>query len=200
MAIANYTDLQACVIEWANRGDAKYQARVPDFIRLGEGRIFRRLRVSAMLKSATLATTIDSREIALPGDWAQFKSIRGADGKPLDIATVDEIDDLGARSNPAIYAIVGANLLLGDLPSTVYNLQTRYYAKPAPLTTTPTNWLLSSAPAAYVYAALIEGAMWAKDPDGAAHWGTLLDQVIAELQGEDRRAMASGAPLRVRPR
>ncbi|PZQ77941.1 MAG: hypothetical protein DI563_01930 [Variovorax paradoxus] len=200
MTISTYTELQTTVIEWANRGDAKYQARVPDFIRLGEGRIFRRLRVSAMIKAVNLASVIGTREVALPADWAEFRDVRGYDGAPLSVATADEIYSLGQRSDDSIFAIEGGKLILGDMPSTVYNLPVRYYAKPDPLATTPTNWLLSSAPAAYLYAALIEGAMYVKNPDDAGRWGTLLDRVIGELQDEDRRARSSGGPLRVRPR
>lgn len=199
MALANYTDLQASVIAWSNRGDAKFQGQVPDFIRLGEGRIFRKLRLSGMITTASLASVVNAREIALPADWLEFKAIR-AQGISLEFKPAGLIYAMDQAIDNTVYGIEGRNLVLGDLPSTTYPVSARYYARPAPLATTPTNWVMDNAPTLYLYAALIEGAIWRKDPNDAARYGVLLEQAIDDLRVEDEKATSSGSPLRINAR
>jgi len=199
MAISTYAELRAAIINWSNRGDSKFANAVPDFVRLGETRLFRMLRLSTMIKSDTLTTTPAVRTISLPADWLQFKALR-TDRGPLEYRPVDEIY---AARDPwqGVYGIEGAQLVLGATPDAVEPIEVRYYARPVALQGDgDTNQLLVASPDLYLFAALIEGAVWQKNPDEAGRFGALLDKAIDAAKSADGAAMISGSPLRMRRR
>ena len=70
MAISSYAELQTAVINWLHRSDIS--TIVPDFIMLGEKRIFREVRSIEM--ETALSSTIASGVIAVPSDYIELKS------------------------------------------------------------------------------------------------------------------------------
>lgn len=201
MSISNYTDLQTAVQGWMVRGDQLVIARIPDFIRLGEERIGRRLRVSGMVSLPVTLTIIAGQNwVALPADWLEFKRITSAAEPRIEYMAPDALADLPLCGNPRAYSIEGNRLLYGQTPNADLPLTVKYYQRPPLLSITASNWLLAASPSVYLYAALIEGAMFVKDSAKAGEWGTLFDKVVDELEGSDRAAMASGSRLRIQRR
>lgn len=195
MAISTYAELQTAVASWMNRTDLT--ATIPDFIVSAEGRIARDLRVSRMITTGTLTTTIAAREVTLPASWLEFKSLRVAD-EPLSYVPAEGIAEYDDITEANVYSIEGGQLLLGPIPATAYAVAVKYYSRIVALATTPTNWLLTSHPFVYLYGALIEGAIFTMDDKAIGKWGQLYQKTIDELHAEDRRAMVSGSHLRMR--
>lgn len=195
MSIATYAELQTAVASWMNRTDLT--ATIPDFIVSAEGRIARDLRVSRMITTGTLTTTIAARGVTLPSTWLEFKSLRVAD-KPLSYVPAETINDYDDITDANVYSIEGGQLLLGPIPATAYTVDIKYYSRITALATTTTNWLLTSHPFVYLYGALIEGAIFTMNDGAASKWGQLYQKTIDELHSEDRRAMISGSHLRMR--
>lgn len=65
MAIATYSDLQSLVANYLARDDLSTQ--IVDFIKLGEVRMRRDLRLRQMLTSTDL--TINATDISIPSDF-----------------------------------------------------------------------------------------------------------------------------------
>ncbi|MET3390642.1 hypothetical protein ABIC33_001265 [Variovorax sp. 1140] len=198
MAINSYTALQAAVSNWMNRGDLA--TVVPDFISLAESRIATDLRVRRLLTTTTLST-VPSGTVALPDGWLEFEALR-CNGRPLDFLTSEQIADrFGTNTGePAYYTIEGDQLVVGPPPADVYPLDARYYKQLDPLATTGTNWLLTSKPNLYLYAALAEACLFVKKKDDAASWAGLYSGIVDALHTEDKAAKHSGSTLRVMAR
>jgi len=196
MAINSYATLQAAVINWMNRGDIA--TVVPDFIALAESRIATDVRVRRLLKTATLST-VAGLGVALPARWLEFKSLH-CNGRPLEFMTLDQ---LAARfgdqtGEPFYYSISGETLVFGPVPSDVFSITALYYEQLEPLEISATNWLLTSKPNLYLYAALGEASLFVKKPDHAASWAGLYGGIVDAMHTEDSKATHSGAPLVVR--
>jgi hypothetical protein len=201
MAIDTYAGLQDSVKGWLARNDQLVIARIPDFIRLGEERIGRKLRVSGMVAPAALTIPANQNYVALPTDWLAFKRIRSATRPRIEYMSPDALESLPPSGDDSKYSIEGGLLLYGVTPIADTALDIRYYQRPPYLAASgDTNWLLTSAPSLYLYAALAEAQMFLKNPDGAAQWGSMFEKTATEMQGIDEAAMISGGRLRMSPR
>lgn len=198
MAFANYTDLQASIASWMNRGDLA--SKIPDFIQLAEARIARDLRVRKMLATVTLATTAGG-SVALPDGFLDFKSMT-LNGSPLEYMTPEQMAyQYGTLSMlPSNYTIDGANVVFGPAPDGAYSVPARYYKRIAPLSVEPTNWLLTEAPNLYLHGALIEGYIFIKNTKEVGEQGALFQATVDALHLADARSMHNGSTLRVRAR
>lgn len=198
MAINSYATLQAAVANWMNRGDLA--AVVPDFITLAESRIASDLRVRRLLVTTTL-TTSPGGTVALPAGWLEFEALR-YNGCPVDLVTSEQLADRFGQNTgePLKYTIEGDQLVLGPTPAGVYALSARYYKQLDSLETTGTNWLLTSKPNLYLYAALAEGALFVKNTNDAASWAGLYEGILDKLHTEDETAKHSGSTMRVMAR
>lgn len=195
MAINTYTALTAAVSNWMNRGDLA--AVVPDFIALAESRIASDLRVRRLLVTTTL-TTAPGGTVALPAGWLEFEALR-YNGRPVDLMTSEQLADRFGQNigEPLKYTIEGDQLVLGPTPAGIYTLSARYYKQLDPLAVTGTNWLLTSKPNLYLYAALAEASLFVKKKDEAASWAGLYGGVVEALHTEDQIAKHSGSQMRV---
>lgn len=202
MALSTYLELKTSVQAWLVRNDALVVNRIPDFIRLGETRIGRKLRVSGLVSlPTTLTITAGQNWVALPADWLAFKRIYSAAESRIEYMAPDALEDLPPRGDASKYSIEGRRLIYGQTPSANLPLTVKYYARlPRLAVDTDTNWLLTESPDIYLYAALLEGAMFIKDSAKAGEWGTLFDKAVADAQSTDDAAMISGSALRMRRR
>jgi hypothetical protein len=191
-----YAGLQASIADWLNRADLT--AQIPDFITLAHADLNQRLRVRPMMTRASLA--LASELVDLPDDWIAPISLR-IQGQGV-LASIDpdamaelkfEAGDITGR--PSTYCIVGEQLELGPAPGQAYTGLLVYYAQiPALGVSNPSNWLLSSSPAAYLYGALTQSAPFLKDDGRLATWGQLYLETLQALQAADTRYGARVAP------
>lgn len=202
MPFSTYAELKTSVQAWMARGDSLVIDRIPDFIRLGEERINRDLRVSDMIAAPITLTIVAGQNwVALPADFLEFKRIR-SDAEPrIEYMSPDALEDLEPCGDASKYSIEGRRLLYGQTPDADLPLAARYYAQiPVLDDSTATTWLLEKAPSVYLYASLIEGALFTKNSKAAGEWGSLYDKAIAALQGTDEAAAVSGSTLRMQRR
>lgn len=196
----DYDALVLAIKDWAARGDQTFGNRVPQFIRLAEERIWRDLRVSQMLLTTTLVIPSGTNAAPLPINWLEFKRITGADQPRIEFVSADTLQEFVRYGDPTKYSIEGGEFLYGQTPGTDLPLTARYYARSDYLSISPTNWLLSSAPSVYLWASLLEGSVFLKNPARVAEYGTLYAKAIEAMETADRAAMSSGSRLRIRPR
>lgn len=202
MALSNYSELQASVASWATRPDSAYTSKVPDFIRLAEERIGRKLRVSGMVSSPTTLTIVAGQNwVALPSDWLAFKRIHSTAQPRIEYMPPDQLEDLPQPGDATKYSIEGRRLIYGQTPSANLAFDTKYFQRvPALSDSAQTNWLLTESPSLYLYGALLEGAIWMKSQERMDTYGNLFQGVIDSMQSADRAAAVSGSRLRVTPR
>jgi hypothetical protein len=214
VAITDYSSLQTSVLSWLGRAsDTALAASVPDFIALGEQRIFygsedpqlpsEPIRVRQMEYSASATTTAGTAAVLLPSGWLAGRRlyIDGSPHKKLDFLTPAQFGDLYASSltgTPRAYTIEGENFIFGPTPDSAYTVQAEFYKKPDPLATTSTNALLSAAPGLYLFAALIEACDFLGDDNGAVKFLRKYSGAANGLQSADSSDRHSGATLQIR--
>ncbi|MES2187955.1 MAG: hypothetical protein V4505_25615 [Pseudomonadota bacterium] len=199
-----YAGLQSSVAAWLHRTDLT--AVIPsDLIVLAEQRISRELRLRAQLTVAALTTVAGTQALALPTDYleAETVTVTGSPVRNLDFMTPQELAlkfPIGyCTALPAVYSILGTNLLFGPTPDAAYPLAMAYYAKfPALSASNATNWLLANHAAIYLFGALAEAETYNNHDERSTTWEAKYQHELKTLQAADDRAAHSGSVLRVR--
>jgi hypothetical protein len=217
MTIATYAQLQAAAQDFGNRLDTSVSARVADFIRLAEDRIWRTnengvIRSQWGIVNTPLVIPAGQNWVALPSDWLQFKRITlptvpaldGTGSNVVEYMSPDMLEDLPPAGNANAYSVEGGRLLYG-LPQAAgglaQTLTCRYYAHPGNLgsgAAATTTWLLTMTPSIYLYATLLEMAIYVKKADKIAEYGSLLDKAVAGFMSTERAANQPAGRARYR--
>ena len=207
MAISTYAEILTAVANWLARDDLT--ARIPEFITLAEAKFNRELRCNQMeaRSTATVDTTSDEPEfISLPGDFQTMRRLRlsGVAGKPqLSMVSQQQANQLrygfnNTAGQPAWFTIVGDELELIPTPSEDYEIEMVYRAFiPALADDNTSNWLLSLAPDAYLYGALLEAAPYMKDDGRISVWALGFTNAIDSLNRLSNEQSQMSSPMAV---
>lgn len=202
--IADYDELKAAIADFLNREDLT--AVIPTFIRLAESRIDRDLRHWRQERRSTAALNVQYSEI--PSDFMQpirFQLTDSPTGELKPISTAQLLQMRGDRNDrvgrPEYYALTAGSIELFPTPDAEYNASLVYYGRiPALSSTNTTNWLLSEAPDAYLYGALLHTAPYLKDDVRLAVWESLFKLSIDTLNTTSDNAKWGGTGLQMRTR
>lgn len=187
-----YSELLAKVATWMNRDDLT--AVIPDFVTMAEERINRFLRVRQM-ELAIASTPIVANVITPAADVIDAKVLWVPDHEacPLKAQSLESVVANGTDGTPTMYAWSGEDLYFDGGGS----VQGVLYVRVPALATALTNWVSESAPSLYLFGALAEAKMYAGDGEGAVTWDARFQQLLDELNGNDKR---HDGPLVARPR
>lgn len=198
MAITTYAELVAA-LDGANgylhRTDLT--DKIPDFIRLAESELNSDLALLLQETEATLTATVGSRFIAQPTRfgtpialWCTTYSprieIRYSEPSLLPVTT----DNTAAR----FYTVDGSNIAT-DNPADVEYTYTLRYIPTWDIAATSTNVVLTNAPKAYIFGALLQSAAFTRDLAQVQYWQSEYDKAIAKAQ-RDSTATRSKQTLR----
>lgn len=179
MAITTYSELKTAVANWLGRDDLT--SRIPEFITLAEAKLNRGLRYYAMEKRSSISVNLSSDEpqyISLPDDFQTPIRIYLPDetGQPriefVNRERAGEYATLYTTAGQPLYAtLFGDEMELIPVPDDSYRIEMIYRALVPPLTdSNETNWLLTIAPDAYLYGALLEAAPYMVDDARVEVW------------------------------
>jgi hypothetical protein len=197
MALTTYTQLLSYVEGMIDRTDLT--AVLPDFLTQAESKLNRTLRVREMMSATT--DTMSSSTITLPSDWLAFVSLwYTASGVRYEVANVpiQEVNnaDSGDTGNPNKYYIAGSTVTFHPTADSNYSVGYVYYQK-LDLATDTTNWLLTSHPDIYIYAILLEAALYQKDDADVQKFMEMTKGAVLQLEKSDRD-IKSGSALVMR--
>lgn len=198
MALTNRTDLIASVGDWLNRPDLT--AVIPDFIALAEAEMKRRLR------RATESTTIyiSAGNMDGPSDMAEPIHLRLSTGSPyldgtLTLCTPEMLTDVRQRTGyvqgrPTHFAFYDEQLQFAPIPDQSYDGILLYAQQLTPLTVSNTvNAVLTEAPDAYLFGALLQAAPYLDDDERIPVWQMKFDRAIDQLnEMRDRESYGAG--------
>lgn len=201
MSITTYAELQASVASWLNRADLS--ANIPDFITLAEAQLNTDLKTRSMEAKVTLVTVAGTKTVALPTDMLEMRRLQvvGTYNQPLSYRSPDELSiDFASNTSaqPIVFTVVGGNIELAPIPDGVYSLELTYQQRiPALTASNTTNWLLTSWPNAYLYAALLAATPFIMNDARLAVWSQMYTQAVDGINGVD---WYSGSTMKVRSR
>lgn len=185
MTISDYASLLVDAGEYSGRNDIAHL--FPRFIGLAELKLNRGLRVADM--EVTDTVTLTSGVGTLPTDFLEAREVKNANGIPIRAVALQQqtASYMGRSGIPAGYAIIGNTINVA--PSADGDLTITYYGRIPPLTASaPTNWLLTKAPDAYLYALVTEIAIWERDVEKAQAAQQLMSLALSGVGIQDERA------------
>lgn len=206
MAITTNALLETAVANYLARTDLT--SYIPDFIVGAETRIAfgskepfesEPLRIRAMETVETLTNSAGS--CTLPDGFLGLKSIYedAAQTSQLEQTTPEIFygQRMGSSYNRGCYIIEGNNIIVGN--GVTSDVRIVYYKKFDPIATaSPVTWLLTNAPHAYVYGALLEAAPFLRNDARLQLWHGMFRSVINALNSADKRDRWGGSSLAVR--
>lgn len=185
-----YADLQQRIADFLNRDDLA--ASIPAFIALAEARLEREVRHWRGEKRADVL--IGSRFTALPADYLEMTRLHVAGFPAMQFATQDWMQRQAAMQGvPRFFAITGGQIEVNPVPATPVAAEMAYYAAlPRLSDAAPGNWLLATAPDAYLYGALIHSAPFLQEDARIQVWASLYESAVNALNAESSRARHPG--------
>lgn len=203
MSISSYSDMQALIERRLKRTDL--DSYIPDYIRLGEARIYRELRVRQM--ETALNSTIASGVIAVPTGYLEFKNVY-VDGTPiqrLERKTAEwmyfNYPTRNSDGKPCFIAREGSNFIFGPYPDSTYTIKGIYYKKLDALSDSNTsNWLITDCPDLLMYAALIEAQIDIHGDERIGLWEQKYQETKQQVIRADKLEETSGSVLSVTAR
>lgn len=208
--ITNYTSLVTAVTEYLARDqDATLIARIPTFIQLAEAKFNRELFVRQMEGRST--TTVDTSDtepefISLPTDFQSMRRVRlsSVEGKPaLSFRSGTQLDEYrysiaNIAARPGYFSIFGDEMELAPTPDDDYTIEMVYRKNIPALSTNSTNWLLTLAPDAYVYGALLESAPYIKEDGRIQTWALGFSTALDGLNKLGLTSTFNAGPMQMR--
>ena len=201
MAITTYSELKSAVADFLNRDDLTNT--IDTFIDLAEVQLNRDVRHWKMEQRSD--AEIDDQYLTLPTDWLETIRLTVLDTVPyaLNLVSRDEMQDRRLRGanvtgKPVYYAHIAGELELYPTPDATYNIELLYTQKLEALSASNTsNWLLSEAPDLYLYAVLLETAIYLRDDERIAAYAGMYQSKLAALNASSKKATVSGTGLKL---
>jgi hypothetical protein len=201
MAITTYSELKSAVADFLNRDDLT--STIDTFIDMAEAGLNRDVRHWRMEQRST--AEIDDQYLTLPTDWLETIRLIVQDTVPyvLNLASRDQIEEYRLRGadvsgKPVYYSHIAGEIELYPTPDATYDIEMLYTQKIDALSDSNTsNWLLTEAPDLYLYAVLMETAIYLRDDDRIAAYASMYQNKLAALNASSKKATVSGTGLKL---
>jgi len=163
----DYEYLKSAVASWIHR--TTLTSEIIDFITLAEMEINSDFRTRLMETDNTLSLVSGTREVELPTRYIEPISldlvVSGQENEALTYVQPQQLsvfEGTGASTRPSYWTVNGANIEFPNLADQTYTLSFRML-RGYDIAATSTNTLLDAYPNVYLYASLIQAAMWMRD-------------------------------------
>ena len=182
MSFDTYANLKTALIEQLDRDDLT--SKVDDFIDLAEGQHRQDIRIREMVTRE--AITVDDRYVSTPSGMLECMSIRLLTSPVTMLTNVSMHELMRFRredtGKPRYYAINGTEFEFDADADSSYSGEIVYYKEETPLSdANTTNNLLTRAPGAYFYGALLHSAPYLMNDERLTVWAGLYREIVEGL-------------------
>lgn len=205
MTFSTYADFRTGVLKMIDGDNVNSQALAQDtldlLIALGESRVYRELRCSAM--EADLSATVAAGKAPIPADLIALKIAWFSEDRPLEIVSER---DMRKRSRGQFgsdvrqVAQAGESLIFLPPATDGEVLEGRYYQRPAALKTGAMPGAFVRYPEVYLYGALAESAPFIGDDDRIPMWNQTYQAWLDSANATENHRIYSGSQLRMKAR
>ena len=190
MSITTYAELVSAldgVGGYLHRGDLT--DKIPDFIRVAESRINRKLRVLLQELDSPLTATIGSRLMSVPTLFGTPVALWLETYEPRDELIYRAPNDLpvtDTNGGSDFYTVDGDNIATENPADIAYSYTLRYWTK-FDIASTSTNTVLTNYPDIYIYGTLVASTAWTQDMSQLQFWAQQRDEAMAEAMADTRK-------------
>jgi hypothetical protein len=184
----SYEDLQASIAAYLQRNNLTPQ--IPVFIALAEVR----LKSTIQTMQAQMGTpwiiqpALGVSKIDLPTDLASIAKVKYGNHY-LEYVSPEYITGHNQHHGRHEYTTLGSKMYLETYVDGQKLLYIEYFKTiPSLNDANPSNWLLEDFPSVYLYASLIEAAMYLMDDERLPLWSDALEQAIEKMKEADKIA------------
>lgn len=192
MAITTYAELKTALQNYLDRTDADED----ELIDLAEARHKREIRIKEMITRDS-SFTVATRQEALPSGFIEMETFRLLTDPVtvLEEINLHEMNRVREETNgkPKYFTVYGSEIEFDKTPDSSYTGELIYYGELTALDSNNTsNAILSRAPDAYLYAALLAAEPYLFNDERIPVWEKLYTSARDRLNAMDRRR---GGPL-----
>jgi hypothetical protein len=207
----DYDDIVAAGISYADRfTDSEVIGNIDTFLRFGEARLSRLLKVRKASVRAILSVNPDADYYSIPSDFGGLRDIQlnciQPDGsekrKTLRYMNPEQIEwksQQTSNNDLGYYCIVADQIRVSPTVGSSDFLEIAYYQRILPLSPgNPNNWVSDDHPDLYLASLMYEIELFVKNHDVATGWEERLNKALDELGVTDVEERWSGTPLEIR--
>ena len=185
-----YGQLKTAVQDYLQVSESTFTTQLPRFIQESEDRIFSLVQLPDQRKNVQGNLTSGNRFLATPTDFYAPMSLAIISSSTYDYldfkhaSFIKEYSPGTTQGTPKYYSLFDeTSFEISPIPDSNYTIELHYLNKPGSLTSgsdSGTTTLSSDYPDALLYGALVEGAIFLKEPA----------EVVAQLEGRFKEAIA----------
>ena len=182
--------LKTAVQDYLQVSETTFTTQLPRFIQESEDRIFSLVQLPDQRKNVQGNLTSGNRFLATPTDFYAPMSLAIISSSTYDYldfkhpSFIKEFSSGTTQSTPKYYSLIDeTSFEVSPIPDSNYTVELHYLNKPGSLTSgsdSGTTTLSSDYPDALLYGALVEGAIFLKEPP----------EVVAQFEGRFKEAIA----------
>jgi len=182
--------LKTAVQDYLEVSETTFTNQLPRFIQESEDRIFSLVQLPEQRKNVQGNVTAGNRFLATPTDFYASMSIAIINSNSYDYldfkhpSFVREFSPGTTQGTPRYYTLFDeTSFEISPIPDSNYTVEVHYLSKPGSLTSgsdSGTTTLSTDYPDALLYGALVEGAIFLKEPP----------EVVAQFEGRFKEAIA----------
>ena len=182
--------LKTAVQDYLEVSETTFTNQLPRFIQESEDRIFSLVQLPEQRKNVQGNVTAGNRFLATPTDFYASMSIAIINSNSYDYldfkhpSFVREFSPGTTQGTPRYYTLFDeTSFEISPIPDSNYTVEVHYLNKPGSLTSgsdSGTTTLSTDYPDALLYGALVEGAIFLKEPP----------EVVAQFEGRFKEAIA----------
>jgi hypothetical protein len=196
----SYDDLRLALHGYIHRDDQATTDNEVTALELARQAVGRRFFPREALVPLSGVVPVDG-VFPLPADFAMLESVIGAKGQELEYRSLRDFqaEQLAPPAGPKnVYTMTGAALLLSA--GAHDQVSGSYFAKPAAITGTGSNWLSANYADVWLHAAIAEQWRYLQDFDAADLTDSYWQRLAGQAQADSRAAMQSGGAIRIKGR
>lgn len=192
-----YAALKSIVTDWAlPGGEPNFNLQLTNFIQMAEARFNRELRTMNMIGVSDMTT--DKAFPGVPPDWLETIAISVKDGRPLEHLTINQRQAAFYPAGiPWGYCNVDGGYRLVPSPSAERTYEVTYYRSLEALSdVNPLNWLLFTAPDAYISCTLSYAHSYLENDEAMQKYTALATDAIQKMNEQSKnQEFSRGQPL-----
>ena len=183
MSLTTYAELVAAIdgaSGYLHRDDLT--AKIPDFIKLAESKINRKLKLLLQETEATLTAVVGSRLMAVPTRFGTPIALWVTTYEPRDeliYANPESMPVTTSNGGSTYYTVDGAYIATENPADIAYTYTLRYLTR-FDLATTLTNVVLDQYPDVYLYGTLLASTPYTGDQTSVQAWRYLYEEAMKE--------------------